>query len=127
MIVYEVFVGMDFGALEPRRLLALTISSKRQDIPIVLFLLSACSIVANVVGSKVSYAILRDALSENSKSIAESFNDGGDKVQTTYLVGSEIRTAIEYALGICIQRVCICAIAIFAIGFAALSSGETTI
>ena len=84
-IVCEVFVGLAFGALETTQTLALTVSSKRQDIPIVL---SACSIVANVVGSKVSDAIkrsmflpiLRDALPENIKSIAESLYDGGDKV-----------------------------------------------
>lgn len=129
MIVCEVFVGLAFGALETAQTLALTVSSKRQDIPIVLFLLSACSIVANVVGSKVSDAIkrsmflpiLRDALPENSKSIAESLYDGGDKVQTTYPVGSEIRTAVEYALGICIQRVYIYAIAISTVGFAAIT------
>lgn len=41
MIVWKDFVGQAFGALETAQTLVLAVSSKRQDIPIVLFLLSA--------------------------------------------------------------------------------------
>lgn len=92
-----------------------------------LFLLSACSIVANVVGSKVSYAILRDALSENSKSIAESFNDGGDKVQTTYPVGSEIRRALSTHWGYAHNGSAYVPSPSLLLDLQLLSSGETTI
>lgn len=69
----------------------------------------------------MSLPILQDVLPENNKSIAQSLVDGGIKCRQHTLLGLRFARLFEYALGICIERVCICAIAISPIEFVAIA------
>lgn len=120
--------GLASGSIEIASQLAVTVYVERESIPIILFLVDICTNLSGNIRlsvSKKTYksmftTALRDALPAGNKTMPESIYRSGIAVQTRFPVGSEIRTAINMAWEVYLQRNYIIATAILVAGFPAL-------
>ncbi|KAJ9295043.1 hypothetical protein DTO271G3_6213 [Paecilomyces variotii] len=128
IVMCQIFIAFAGGTLVIGQDMAVMAAADREGVPMMLSMLSLFSSLGSAIGYAVSAAIysntfvdaLTDALPADAKAEAFAIYAGGYVKQELYPLGSEIRTAIDYAWSIYMRDACIAATAILALGFPAI-------
>ncbi|KAJ5293925.1 hypothetical protein PENANT_c009G08082 [Penicillium antarcticum] len=129
VIMCQIFISFAGGMMVIGEQMAVMCASDREGIPMMISLVSLFSNLGGAIGYAVAAAIysntfpqaLADALPASAKDQASTIFSGGYLVQMSYLPGTEIREAINYAYGYnqkygCISATAVLVLAIPAIG-----------
>lgn len=128
IVMCQIFIAFAGGTLVIGQDMAVMAAADREGVPMMLSMLSLFSSLGSAIGYAVSAAIysntfvdaLTEALPADAKAEAIAIYAGGYVKQELYPLGSEIRTAIDYAWSIYMRDACIAATAILALGFPAI-------
>lgn len=128
IVMCQIFIAFAGGTLVIGGDMAVMAAADREGVPMMLSMLSLFSSIGSAIGYAVSAAIYSntfvDALTKklpaDAKSQALAIYTGGYVTQIQYPVGSEIRTAIDYAWSSYMRDACIASTAILALGFPAI-------
>lgn len=107
LVMCQIFIAFSGGTLVISQDMAVMSAADRDGVPMVLSILSLFSSIGGAIGYSVTGAIyantfpeaLYKALPESAKANYTEIYTGGYTLQTSYPVGSDIRTAIDSAWG----------------------------
>lgn len=131
IVMCQIFIAFGGGTLVIGNSMAVMAAADREGVPLLLALLALCNNFGGAIGSAVCNAInantFPDAL--RSKLTAPTYNEtfiqelymGAAATQMTYLPGTEVRDAVNYAWGYSQKWNCVSSTAVLALGIPAIA------
>ncbi|KAK9447406.1 siderophore iron transporter mirB [Limtongia smithiae] len=129
LIMCQIFIAFGGGTLVIGDDMAMMSTSDREGIPMMIAVLSLCGNIGGAIGYATAAAIysntfpltLYNALPDSSKADYLTIYLGGSATQMLYAVGSDERTAINYAWAVSQKYLCIAAAVSVALIFPAIA------